>query len=166
MWWMRGMRTGMDGRSKPARAGRTCLAAVLLLAGSAHELASAEAEPRQSPAGALGAANVVAVAEIGIKLAPLTPELRQRYGIAHAHAAPVVTEVEPNGPAARKLNAGDEIVQIGSDVVSRVEDVVNGIEALRQPGRTSAVLDVVSPEGYLRFVSVRLRDPGQTAGKG
>lgn len=163
MAWIRGMQGTMGGLPKPARAG---LAAILLLVGSAHELASAEAEPRHSAAGALGAANAVPVPEFGIKLAPLTPELRKKYAIAHGHAAPVVTDVEPNGPAARKLNAGDAIVQIGSELVSSPQDAAKDIEALRQPGRTSAVLDVVSPEGYLRFVSVPLRGPGPAAKKG
>ena len=67
----------------------------------------------------------------------------------------VVTEVNPNSPAAEKgVVAGDVIAEIAQESVSTPKDVLDRITALKGQGRKSALLMLASKSGELRFVPV------------
>jgi serine protease Do len=92
---------------------------------------------------------------IGLVLAPLTDELRAKYGLAPAVKGIVVLEVDPASPAAqRNVRAGDVIVEVAQEAVASIEDVVKGIEGVRTAGRNAVLLRLEDAKGDLRFVAV------------
>jgi serine protease Do len=92
---------------------------------------------------------------IGLKLAPLTDELRQKYGLDQKVKGVVVTEVDPQSPAAQKgVKVGDVIVEAAQEQVSSVEDVEKSVDKVRKSGRKAVLLRLEDAKGELRFVAV------------
>jgi serine protease Do len=92
---------------------------------------------------------------IGLKLAPLTDELRQKYGLDAKVKGVLVTEVDPQSPAALKgIKAGDVIVEAAQDQVGSVEDFAKSVEKVRKSGRKTVLLRLEDAKGELRFVAV------------
>ncbi len=92
---------------------------------------------------------------IGLKLAPLTDELRKKYGIEAKVTGVVIEDVDPQSPAALKgLKAGDVIVEAGQDQVSKPEDVAKSVEKVKKSDRKAVLLRVEDGKGDLRFVAV------------
>ena len=78
---------------------------------------------------------------IGLGLAPLDDELRQKHGLDAKTKGVIVTEVDPQSPAAKRgVKVGDVIVEAGQDPVSSVADVAEGIEKVRKSGRKAVLL--------------------------
>ncbi len=93
-------------------------------------------------------------ARLGVTLAPLTPEYRQRLRLADDAEGVVIVDVDRNGPAAREgLRAGDVIKRVGNKKVTKPEDV---IEALENLAKRKAVLLLISRQGNDRFIAVPL----------
>ncbi len=95
-------------------------------------------------------------ARLGIQLAQLTPQLRQRYGIPEQSSGVLVAEVEPGSPAARAgIRSGQVLEMVDRTAVDSPEQVVAKVrEAAAQ--KRSAVMLLVAHEGERRFVAVRL----------
>jgi serine protease Do len=94
---------------------------------------------------------------IGLKLAPLTDELRNRYNIDKKVKGVIVTEVDPQSPAAQKgIKVGDVIVEAAQDAVSSPEDVSKSIDKVKKAGRKAVLLRVEDAKGDMRFVAVPL----------
>ncbi|MCL4766932.1 MAG: Do family serine endopeptidase [Hyphomicrobiaceae bacterium] len=92
---------------------------------------------------------------IGLKLAPLTDELRRKHGLDKKIRGLLVTEVDPQSPAAQKgVKAGDVIVEAAQDQVSSLDDLVKSIDKVRRTGRKAVLLRVEDAKGDLRFVAV------------
>ncbi len=92
---------------------------------------------------------------IGLGLAPLDEDLRKQHGIDAKTKGVVVTEVDPQSPAAKRgIKVGDVIVEAGQDAVASVADVAAGIEKIRQAGRKAVLLRIEDAKGELRFVAV------------
>jgi serine protease Do len=92
---------------------------------------------------------------IGLKLTPLTDELRMKYGIDAKVKGVVVTEVDPASPAAAKsIKAGDVIVEAAQDQIERVEDIAKAVDKVRKTGRKQILLRVDGAKGDTRFVAV------------
>ena len=92
---------------------------------------------------------------IGLKLAPLTDELRQKYGLAQRVQGVVITEVEPRSPAAeRNLQVGDVIIEAADSAVSSVEDILGRIDSVRKTGRRQILLRVENSKGEFRSVAL------------
>jgi serine protease Do len=78
---------------------------------------------------------------LGLALAPLTPETRQRFGIGADQQGVVVVEVTPDSAAARRgLRQGDLIVRAGRDKVGTPQDVLKALEDARKAGREAILL--------------------------
>lgn len=115
------------------------------------EVASGSAPDNFVPAPA------VETAIVGMKLAALTPELKERFKLADSVKGVVVTEVAPDSPAGEKrVQAGDVIAEVAQEVVDTPAKVVERIEALKKDGRKTALLLLANPSGELRFVAVRI----------
>ncbi len=92
---------------------------------------------------------------LGLTLAPLTDELRKRYGIGASIEGVVVVEVKPKSPAAEKdVKPGDVIVEVTQEKVKRPQDVEARLLAVRKSGRRSVLLLLSDAKGELRFVAV------------
>jgi serine protease Do len=92
---------------------------------------------------------------LGLSIAPLTDELRSRFGIGKTVEGVVITEVEPNSPAAQKdVKAGDVIVEVTQEKVRQPQDVMARLLAVKKSGRRSVLLLLSDAKGELRFVAV------------
>jgi serine protease Do len=93
---------------------------------------------------------------IGLVLAPLTDELREKNGLGKEVKGVIVLEVDPASPAAEKgVKAGDVIVEVAQDAVSSVDDITKGIDKVKKAGRKAVLLRLESSKGGgLRFVAI------------
>ncbi|MCB1498292.1 MAG: DegQ family serine endoprotease [Bauldia sp.] len=95
---------------------------------------------------------------LGLTLADLSPDLRDKFGIEDGVNGVIVTDVAENSAAAEKrVQAGDVIVEISQEPVANPADVENRIAALKSDGRKSALLLLANKDGDLRFVAVTLQ---------
>jgi serine protease Do len=93
---------------------------------------------------------------LGLKLTGITPELRQQFEIKPELNGVVVTEVQGTSPAGEKgVRAGDVIIEVGQEAVSKPQDVTSKIDQAKQQGKKSILL-LVDRQGDLRFVAVPL----------
>ena len=94
---------------------------------------------------------------LGMKLAELNDESRKKFEIVPEIKGVIIAEVDPNSAAAEKqIAAGEVITEIAQEAVTKPEDVVKKIEALKKEGRKNALLMVASKTGELKFVTVRI----------
>jgi serine protease Do len=94
----------------------------------------------------------------GLGLAPLTDDLRAKYGLDAGTKGVVVTEVDPASPAAEKgIKAGDVIVEIAQEPVASIDDVTKGIDKVKNAGGKAVLLRVEGGTGDMRFVALPLR---------
>lgn len=93
---------------------------------------------------------------LGVTVASVGPEVRERFDLPEDAKGVVVVDVVADGPAAEKgIRPGDLIVEVSQEAVTKPSDVVDKVEAATKAGRKS-VLMLVENERGLRFVAVRL----------
>jgi serine protease Do len=94
---------------------------------------------------------------LGLTFSPITDELRSRFNIDRNINGVVITEIDPQGPAADKeLSAGDVIVEVTHEKVKSPEDVDARVAALRKIKRKNALLTLADSQGELSFVAVAI----------
>ena len=92
---------------------------------------------------------------LGLTLATLTPDERSRLTIEEDVHGVVVTGVAPDSDAAAKgMQVGDVIVEVGRKAVRTPGAAVDEIDRLQQDGQTSILL-LVNREGNSLFVALR-----------
>jgi serine protease Do len=97
------------------------------------------------------------VSPLGVVVAPITPELRTRYRIGGSVQGVVVTEVDPEGPAADKnITTGDVIVEVAQQKVTTPQQVDAALTAQRR-ARKNVVLLQINRGGQSAYVGVKLR---------
>ncbi len=112
-----------------------------------------EDEESDSPQGAPPVVSEV----IGLKLVPLTDEIRRKYGLDEKVTGAVIDDIDPGSPAAQKgLKPGDVVVEAGQNPVSNPDDVIKSVEKVKKSGRKAVLLRVEDGKGDLRFVAVPL----------
>ncbi|KQP51451.1 serine peptidase [Methylobacterium sp. Leaf399] len=90
---------------------------------------------------------------LGLSLAPAS-EVGGEEGVA-------VMEVDPDGPAAAKgIEQGDIILDVGGSSVSKPSEVAERIRAAEASGRKAVLMRVKSTKGVTRFVAVALSKAG------
>ncbi len=105
-----------------------------------------------------GGGEVTTAKVLGMTIAELDDEARGKFEIAAEVSGVVITEVEDGSAAADKgVKAGDVIVEIAQDSVSKPDDVVSRIDELKDQGRKNALLMLSSKSGELRFVTLRMK---------
>ena len=98
----------------------------------------------------------VAVSGLGMKVAPISAELRSKYSIGADQKGVVVTDITANGPAAaRGLKAGDVVVEVQQESVSSPQDVQDRVERYRKMNRKTVLMLVQNSDG-LRWVPIAL----------
>jgi len=94
---------------------------------------------------------------LGMSIAELDDEMRQKYEIGKEVSGVVVTSVAADSPAAEKgIQEGDVISEIAQESVSSIKDAMDRVAALRNQGRRNALLMLTSKDGELRFETVRI----------
>ncbi len=107
-----------------------------------------------SEAGAVRVDAYSPAGDLGLALAELTPQARERFGIPEEIRGAVVVRVDPSSGAAEKgLQPGDVIVSVGRREVSSLEEAKREIEREKSAERGSVLLRVVRG-GDASFVAV------------
>lgn len=100
--------------------------------------------------------NAGSEAQLGLALAPLTPELRQRYQLSAEAQGAVIVQVQPGSPAeAQGLQAGDVISMVGQTPVQQPQDVVREVKKATAAKR-EAVLFLVTRGDQEQFITLDL----------
>ncbi|WP_412103547.1 DegQ family serine endoprotease [Stappia stellulata] len=96
---------------------------------------------------------------LGMTLAPMSDELREKYTIAEDVEGVVVTEVEAGSDAAEKrITAGDVIVEVAQEAVKAPADIGARVQTLKEEGRRLALLLISNAQGEVRFIPVPIED--------
>jgi len=96
---------------------------------------------------------------LGLKVQPLSEELRKKYSHGPKAKGLVVVGVAPNSPAASKeIKVGQLIIEAAQKPVSEAVDIARAILTSRKSGRRAVLLRVEDSAGKLRFVAVPLTD--------
>jgi serine protease Do len=99
-----------------------------------------------------------AIAGLGLSLAPITPDAKDKYQLGANQKGVVVTDVTPDSPAAnRGLKPGDVIVEVQQEPVSTPADVQSRVDSVRKQNRKS-VLMLIQRQDNLQWVPVPLAD--------
>ena len=108
----------------------------------------------QTPAPQAG--RPVDIAGLGLRVAAITPELRERLRLRPDQRGVAVVEVAPNSPSAeRELRPGDIILEVQQERVNTPQELSERVDRLRRQGRGTALFLVESANGQ-RFVPLRL----------
>ena len=99
------------------------------------------------------------LAGIGLKIAPITDESRDKFQLPADQKGVLITDVAPNSPAAEKgLKAGDVIVEVQQEEVKTPADVTDRVDRFRKANRRSVLMLVQTGDG-LHWVPLSLAAP-------
>jgi len=116
----------------------------------------AAAEPDSSDETTTNVAAGTGLDQLGLRLAPASAELKQKFGLKDAIKGAVVVAVDSNAPAAeRGVAVGDVIVGVGQERVSSVADVVAKVKRATD-SKQKAVLLLIDHKGSEHYVPVPL----------
>jgi serine protease Do len=94
---------------------------------------------------------------LGLSLASMSDELRNRYDIDQSVSGVVVTGVEPESVADEKeVHVGDVIVEVTHSQVKSPDELTARLGELRKLNRKTALLLVSTAQGEMNFVPVPL----------
>ncbi|MEK9970860.1 MAG: PDZ domain-containing protein, partial [Ferrovibrio sp.] len=83
--------------------------------------------------------NETELADLGLRVAPLTKELRQKHDIKDDVKGVVVTDVDSDGPAAKRdVRVGDVIIEMAQSEIRNADDAVEMLKALKDAKRKVA----------------------------
>ncbi len=103
------------------------------------------------------AAKALELSSLGMSLAPITPDSRDKFQLGADQKGVLITDVAQGTPAADKgLKAGDVIVEVQQEEVTNPSEVQERVEKLRKSGRGSVLMLVQSGDG-LRWVPLSLK---------
>jgi serine protease Do len=93
---------------------------------------------------------------LGMQVAAITPELRERFRLRPDATGVVVVDVTAGSPAAeREIRAGDVVLEVQQERVTNPRELQERLERLRRQNRATALFLVESQQGQ-RFVPLRL----------
>ena len=94
---------------------------------------------------------------LGLQLADMSNDLRQKYKIKDTVKGVVITGVDEASVAAdKRLVAGSVLVAIEQEQIANAADVGKRVEALKKAGKKTALLLVATPAGDMLFVALPL----------
>lgn len=101
------------------------------------------------------------LAPLGIRVVPLTDELRGQFNLSADVKGLVVTSIDDNADAARKgLSEGDVIVEMNQTAVRTLDEAKKAIETARTTKKSSILL-LVNRQGDIQFIAVKLAPPAK-----
>jgi len=111
------------------------------------ELASNDAGPK--PADATKPTDIIG---LGLKVAPVSQDLKDKFQLGADQKGVVITDVAPNTPAAeRGLKPGDVIMEVQQAEVTAPSDIQKQVDAARKADRKN-VLMLIQREGGVQYV--------------
>ena len=97
-----------------------------------------------------------AISGLGLKIAPVTQDLKDKFQLQDTQKGVVITDVSPNTPAAeRGLKPGDVIMEVQQGEVTSPDDVRKQVDAARKADR-KFVLMLIQREGGVQYVPLSL----------
>jgi serine protease Do len=103
------------------------------------------------------------ISGLGLKVAPVSQELKDKFQLQDGQKGVVITDVSPNTPAAdRGLKPGDVIMEVQQGEVASPVDVQKQVDAARKADR-KFVLMLIQREGGVQYVPLSLskdKQPG------
>ncbi len=95
--------------------------------------------------------------QLGLGLAALDQTHIEKYGLEDTDSGVVIVDIDPQSPAAQRgLREGDLIKQVGTQKVSKPDDVFTVIRQLKEEEKESVLL-LVQKDSYSRFVVIPLK---------
>jgi serine protease Do len=114
--------------------------------------ASLPDSPRKPPP-----STIVDLGALGMKVAPISEELRQRFKLDDKQKGVVITDLAPDGLAAdRGLKQGDVIVEVQQQSVAAPADIQKRLTDAKTQGRKSVLLLVQGKDG-MRWVPLPVK---------
>ncbi|WP_068314788.1 Do family serine endopeptidase [Polycladidibacter hongkongensis] len=99
------------------------------------------------------------ISELGLMVAKLDSNWRERFGLSSEIEGVVVTEVASGSNAEdKRVHQGDVIVEVAQEPVTSAQDIRTVIADMEKEGRKTVLLLLSNSSGELRFVAVRLSD--------
>ncbi len=96
------------------------------------------------------------ISGLGVKLAPITQEMKDKFSLGADQKGVVITDVTPNSSAAdRGLKAGDVIVEVQQGEVSSPSDVQQKVDTVKKENRKSVLMLIQRQDG-LQWVPLSL----------
>jgi len=103
------------------------------------------------------ASDGTAVKPVGMALEPLTPDMRNQYGIASNVGGALVGNVTPGGNAEDSgVQAGDVIERVGGQAVHSPDEVANAIHAAERQNKQAVSL-LVMRDGVPSYLGLKLQ---------
>ena len=100
------------------------------------------------------------ISSLGLKLAPIDQEARDKYQLGADQKGVVITDVAPSGPASdRGLKPGDVIVEVQQQAVNSPTDVQGRLDSVRKQNRKSVLMLIQNQDGK-RWVPLPLGEAG------
>lgn len=94
--------------------------------------------------------------DLSISVAPISPSLREQYGISDAASGVVITNVQTASAAYEKgLREGELITEVDQETVSTPDEVKAKVEAAKADKKKSVLL-LIERDGDMRFVAIKL----------
>jgi serine protease Do len=120
-----------------------------------EKLASAD-----QPARASDGTKATDITGLGLKVAPVSQDLKDKFQLNGDQKGVVITDVAPNTPAAeRGLKPGDVIMEVQQNEVTSATDVQKQVDAARKADRKN-VLMLIQREGGVQYVPLTLSKAG------
>ena len=96
------------------------------------------------------------ISGLGLKLAPITQEMKDKFSLGADQKGVVITDVAPNSSAAdRGLKAGDVIVEVQQGEVTSPADVQQKVDTVKKENRKSVLMLIQRQDG-LQWVPLSL----------
>jgi serine protease Do len=96
------------------------------------------------------------ISGLGLKVAPVSQDLKDKFQLQDGQKGVVITDVSPDTPAAeRGLKPGDVIMEVQQGEVASPDDVQKQVDAARKSDR-KFVLMLIQREGGVQYVPLSL----------
>ena len=100
------------------------------------------------------------IAGVGLKVAPISQDLKDKFQLNADQKGVVITDVAPNSAAAeRGLKPGDVIMEVQQNEVGAPADIQKQMDAARKADRKN-VLMLIQREGGVQYVPLSLSKSG------